>query len=210
MRRDATLHNMLDDVTRQFFTGQGRTLSPSLYDALDIAIADTRRNIKHSRDDHPHLHALSVRADLRAALNGSELPDGWQLSGNPRRSEQMFLQHPTSASSLRVLSESTVTTNGIPHAGHTQARQAAWGGRALFADPTLFADRDLLLLLNIWSEEPSMRIVHTIRSGRYRGNVPCDFQVPILRDISAMPERFEGSDEYEDLFDVSIEEFEVE
>lgn len=201
------MHNMLDDVTRQFFTQQGRLLSPILYEALDFAIADTKRKITHARGEHPHLHALSVRADLRAGLAQESLPAGWQIGGNSRRSEQIFLQHPASASSLRVLSESTVTTNGVPHAGLTRARKTAWSARAaLFAAPTLFADRDLLLLLNVWSGEPVMRIVHTVQSGQYKGNVPCDFEVPLLRDITAMPERFEGSDEYEDLFNVAIEE----
>ncbi len=206
------MHNMLDDVTRQFFTQQGRLLSPVLYDALDLAIGETKRKITHAREQHPHLHALSVRADLRAGLTAETLPDGWKVAGNSRRSEQIFLQHPDSASSLRVLSESTVTTNGVPHAGHTRARRAAWSAPTapLFVEPTLIADRDLLLLLRAWSGEPSMRIVHTVQSGQYKGNVPCDFEVPLLRDVAAMPERFEGSDEYEDLFNVSIEEFGVE
>ena len=70
------MHNMLDDVTRQFFTQQGRLLSPVLYDALDLAIGETKRKITHAREHHPHLHALSVRADLRAGLTAETLPEG--------------------------------------------------------------------------------------------------------------------------------------
>jgi hypothetical protein len=75
------------------------------------------------------------------------------------------------------------------------------------SDGEMLPDRALLLLVNTRATDPAMRIVHTTAPGKFKGKVPCDFEVRLLRDVGAMPERFFSSDEYSDLFNVQLEEF---
>lgn len=199
------MHIMLDDVTRQFFTRHGRLLSVPLYEALDEAVTHTSVHLRHPRDSHPHLHALHIRADLRAHLEITPLPEGWEVGGNSRATEQIYLHHRESASDLRLLSESTVNPGGTPHAGHTYARQMQWS--VANTNDALLSDRSMLLLVDTRSQMSTLRIVHPVERGKYKGRVLCDFESKMLRDISAMPERFEASDEYSNLFEVEVSEF---
>ena len=200
---------MIDDVTRRIITREANSLGPLLYDHLDIAIAATRSTLKVSEWKYPHLHSAHRRAILREGLEIAELPGGWQVSGNSRFNGQLILSEPTLGASLRFLADSYSNTDGIPHAGHTIARQRAWTDVSvpLFHMRDLAPEhRDLLLLINARSSEPSMRIVHPLAPGRFSGTVPCDFQIKLARDTAEMADSpFAGSDEYENLFDLELD-----
>ena len=199
---------MVDDVTRRFFIREAGTLSPVLYENLDLAVIETRERVRFPATKEPHAHAFYRRAALRDGLEAEPLPGGWIVGGNSRMGSQIILRNPEHGASLRVLSESRVTSNGVPHAGATQARRDAWYAppRPLFSmPPTPTTHRDLLLLTDTTGSLPTMRIVHPVEPGRYNGTVTCDFALSLLRDTAAMMNSaFAGADEEEDFFNVQI------
>jgi hypothetical protein len=207
MLMDSNLNHMIDDVTRRLFIREAAALSQVLYEHLDLAVIETREKVRFPPAKEPHAHAFYRRAALRDGLEAEPLPGGWIVSGNSRMGSQIILRHLDYGASLRFLSESRVTSNGVPHAGLTQARRQAWAPpRPLFAMPGVPAGhRDLLLLTDTTTAQPSMRIVRPIEPGRYSGNVACDFGIVLLRDTAAMSQAaFVGADEEDDLFSVDI------
>ncbi|QGH68562.1 hypothetical protein [Pseudactinotalea sp. HY158] len=198
---------MLDNETRQFFVREAATLAPVLYPLLDDAVAAAEAVLPFDGSEYPHLFSHYRRAEFRRTTEpDGVLPPGWTLGGNPRLSGQVIFTHVKERASLRLLSENRANANGIPHAGSNQARQAAWAKREQFWQGALIPDRDLLLLLSMSQAEPSLRVVRTLTTGQYSGRVACDFELPLLREsVEYNFERFDGSDEGEDLFDVYIE-----
>ena len=200
---------MMDDVTRGILRREGDALSRPLFDGIETAMAQSSDSLKQLPPrDYPHVFAGARRAFFRESLLQMGLPDGWMVRGNPRMNGQIVLAHEDLGITLRVLSESRVTANGVPHAGHTSARRDAWTvvQPTLFAMPTsIRADRRLLLLGRFDLLEPSLRIVRPISPGKYQGNVPCDYGLVLRPAAQSWDDRsFAGSDEHEDLFNVNI------
>ncbi|WP_438354002.1 hypothetical protein [Microbacterium sp. CJ88] len=197
---------MLDDVTRRIIIREGALLSSTLYEHFDSAVAETRAKVRFPENQEPHAHAFYRRAAFRANLSMAPLPNEWIIDGNSRLGGQLILRHPDLGASLRVLSESKVTKDGVPHAGTSRARRAAWSAIPMFRlHGESDAHRNFLLLTNSRSEPSAMRIVHTVDPGEYKGTVTCDFDVPVLRDEAAMAATFEGADEHENFFEVDID-----
>ncbi|WP_146079274.1 hypothetical protein [Rathayibacter sp. AY1A4] len=202
---------MIDDVTRRILAREGNLLSRPLFDGIESAVAQTTSALrKLSERDYPHLFASSKRAYFREALLGTGLPSGWTVTGSPKMNGQIILMHADLGTTLRVLAESRVTTNGVPHAGRTLAQQDAWTAVQvpLFTLPSdVRIDRRFLLLGAFESLEPSLRIVRPVAPGRYRGTVPCDYNLVLQQAAESWEDRsFGGSDEEEDLFTVRISE----
>jgi hypothetical protein len=191
---------MLSDVTRQMFVREAARLAPVLYDCLDHS-STAVHTLPYSELRFPHAFAFHRRALFREALESvGGLPGGWLVSGNTRQAGQTILRQPDLGSSLRVLSESSVTTNGVPHAGSNAARRAEWGSVMLFPTP-IVEDRDLLLLMNPKVTEPTLRIVHTTDPGRFKGTVPCDFAVAMLRSVDDFGDAsFDTAEDFVDFF----------
>lgn len=190
---------MLDDVTRRIFVREASHLAPVLYEHFDAAIIATKR-LTIAEEKYPHAHALHRRGVFRDGLGGYTLPGGWTVGGNPRRTGQTILENAGLGARLRILSESTVTADGVPHAGSNYARRAAWRTLALF-DDDIVADRNMLLLTNARAATPALRIVHPTEPGHYKGRVSCDFSVTMLREVDVMGDvSFDTSEDYEDFF----------
>jgi hypothetical protein len=199
---------LLDELTRRLFNREAGCLGPVLYELLDDAIASTLA-LPFPRDRFPHAHAAHLRASLRVSLERETLPEGWAAAGNTRRAGQTFLENTTLGASLRLLSESRVTTNGVPHAGHSRARRAVWSQLSFFGRENV-ADRTMLLLLDWYREEPTFRIVHPVEPGRYKGKVACDYGVEMIREIDELGNaRFDTADDSDGDFFANIEEEET-
>lgn len=205
MHPDCRVHIMLDDVTQRIVIREAALLSEQLYECFDTAARKTRKKLPFSETNEPHAHAFYRRAEFRARLSKEPLPGGWQVGGNSRLGGQLILHHSDLSMSFRVLSESRVTKNGVPHAGHTRARQAEWAEVPIFGIDGFTAHRRFLLLTNSRSTPSKMRLVHPIDPGKYKGTVACDFNKPVLRDSAAMAASFTGADEYQDFFTVKID-----
>lgn len=201
------MHIMLDNETRRFFVREASALAPVLYPLYDDADAMAQKTLPFDSHQHPHLFGQFRRAALRQMTEvAGVLPAGWKLGGNSRRSGQIIFTHRKGRASLRLLSENRSNVNGVPHAGGNRARQEVWAGRDRFEQTVLLPNRDLLLLVSTGRDVPSMRIVRTVTVGKFTGHAQCDFELKLLRDSSEYGfERFDGSDESEDLFDVYLE-----
>ena len=177
----------MDEITRRLLTREAMALAPALYEALDDAVAEARA-LRFAERKQPHLHSALRRAAFRDNLEVRGMPAGWSVGGNSRQSGQTILQLEGAGITLRVLSESTVTTNGVPHAGLNGSRRAEW--RTVSVPLPIFGDgvsevasRALLLLMNSRSDEPTLRIVRTVSEGQYRGSVQCDYSLSMTRLI---------------------------
>ncbi|PZE39735.1 hypothetical protein [Curtobacterium sp. MCPF17_031] len=191
----------MDEFTRQLIQREASSLSPSLFGCLDEAVASAA-GLPYPRDRFPHAHAMHVRAVFRGALEHEELPEGWTVTGNTRSTGQTFLTNVQYGTTLRLLSESRVTMNGVPHAGTSRARRAQWAQFAFFgAEEVARRHRDLLLLMDTRAEEPSLRIVHPIEEGKYKGKVACDFLVSMIREFDDVGNAvFDTEEEHLDFF----------
>lgn len=180
----------MDEVTRRLLTREAMALAPTLYEALDDAVAEAR-GLRFPESKQPHLHSALRRAAFRENLEARGVPEGWTVGGNPRQSGQTILHLDGAGITLRVLSESTVTTNGVPHAGLNASRREEW--RTVSMPLPIFgegisevASRALLLLMNSRSKEPTLRIVRTVSEGQYRGTVQCDYSLAMTRTIDVL------------------------
>lgn len=189
---------MVTELTRRLMIREGAKLAPPLYEHLDLAVIETRRALRLPERKYPHLHAYHRRALLREGLERETLPDGWKVEGNSRLGGQTILANRELGATLRFLSESSVTANGVPHAGHTQARRERWWAPATPLVP-FEDDGHMLLLMNVHGE-PSLRIVHPIEPGRYNGYVACDFGLQLLRAEHSVADVFVGDEEHTDFF----------
>lgn len=192
------MHNMVTELTRRLMIREGAKLAPTLYEHLDVAVVETRRALRLPERKYPHLHAYHRRAVLREGLEREMLPDGWKVDGNSRLGGQTILSNRELGASLRFLSESSVTANGVPHAGHSQARREQWYVPAAPLFPRE-DDRHMLLLMGLHGE-PSLRIVHPIEPGRYNGYVACDFGIQLLRSEHTVAGEFVGDEEHTEFF----------
>lgn len=203
----ATLHIMVDDVTQRLVREQAALLSTPLLDLMAPAMARAERRFR-GREQYPHFVASARRIEFREGMARAELPKGWRVGGNPRMSAQTTLLHADHGFELRLLSESTVNPNGVPHAGTTRARQELWSpqtslpGLAGGREPAAVDRRDFLLLCDFPGQ--ALRIVRTVEPGKYRGAVRCDFQVPLAEDVA--PASFVGDEEEINLFTVHLDE----
>lgn len=199
----------MDEITRRLLTREAMALAPSLYEALDDAVSEAR-TLRFPESRQPHLHSAYRRAAFRDNLEIRGMPDGWSVGGNSRQSGQTMLHLEGAGITLRVLSESTVTTNGVPHAGSNASRRAEWRSvsvpLAIFGEGTPeAASRSLLLLMNSRAAEPTLRIVRTVSEGHYRGTVPCDYSLAMTRTIDTFGHAtFETSED--DNFYASLEQ----
>ncbi|WP_146076159.1 hypothetical protein [Rathayibacter rathayi] len=180
----------MDEITRGLLTREAMALAPVLYEALDDAVAEAR-GLRFAESKQPHLHSALRRAAFRDNLEVRGVPGGWTVGGNPRQSGQTILHLDGAGITLRVLSESTVTTNGVPHAGLNASRREEW--HTVSVPMSIFEEwmpevpsRALLLLMNSRSEEPTLRIVRTVAEGQYRGTVPCDYSLAMKRIKDAL------------------------
>lgn len=175
----------MDEVTRRILNREAMSLAPTLYDALDIAVTEAKK-LRFPESEQPHLHSAYRRAAFRDTLRAQGLPNEWILDGNPRQSGQTILKLEHAGITLRLLSESTVTTNGVPHAGPNTVRRDQW--RTVAVPLSIFSgaeagDRNLLLLMNARSDAPTLRIVRTTEAGRFHGTVACDYLLMMHRDV---------------------------
>lgn len=203
---------MVTELTRRIVIREGSLLAAPLYEHLDAADAQTSQMLRGrlSEDKAPLAYAHVRRGLLRVGLASEELPGGWELRGNPRLGGQILLVHQDQGATLRVLSESRVTRNGVPHAGTTAARRAAWYQplRPMFTGLN-FDESDhlhMLLLMNLRGDIPAWRIVHPIEPGKYNGSVDCDLAVNLIRDTDSAAGRFEADDEDIDFFRADVNE----
>ena len=205
-RPDETSERLMDDLTRQLIKREAAKLSPALFEHLDEAIASAA-GLPFSRERFPHAHAFHTRAVLRDALEREDLPEGWTVTGNTRSTGQTFLTNRDLGTTLRLLSESRVTTNGVPHAGRTRARRTQWAQLSFFGHEGM-SHRQLLLLMDTRADEPALRIVHPLEAGKYKGKVACDFLVDMIREFDDVGNAtFDTAEEYIDFFaDIDDEE----
>lgn len=178
----------MDELTRQILNREAKLLAPTLYEALDGAVADAK-TIRFSEREQPHLHSAWRRAAFRETLKAEGLPGDWEVGGNSRQSGQTILVLEHAGIRLRLLSESSVTTNGVPHAGSTAARRHEW--RTVTVPLSMFGgeaapSRNLLLLMNTRSDTPTLRIVRTTEEGRFQGKVACDYRLVMHRDVDTL------------------------
>lgn len=163
-------------------------LTGILNDAMAVAIARAERECAAYRhEDYRFIRALHVRLAVRQELEQLGLPDGWLLAGNPAQMGQLILQAPGRIS-LRLLRANPLQPDRIPHAGTNQARFQAWQQPPLDANwPATPSEEVVFLALWDYLDEQerldgfSLRFVHPIGTGKYRGKVPCDLDVEVPR-----------------------------
>ena len=160
--------------------------------ALDEALAVAISRAEQECSPYPHekcrfIRALHVRLAARQELEQLGLPDGWLLAGNPAQMGQLILQAPGRLS-LRLLRANPLQPDRIPHAGTNQARVRVWQQPPLDANwPADPSEEVVFLALWDYLDEQarldgfSLRFVHPIGSGKYRGKVPCDLDVEVPR-----------------------------
>ena len=168
--------------------------------ALDEALAVAISRAEQECSPYPHekcrfIRALHVRLAARQELEQLGLPDGWLLAGNPAQMGQLILQNPGRIS-LRLLRANPLQPDRIPQAGTNQAN---WP-----ADPS-----EEVVFLALWDyldeqarlDGFSLRFVHPIGSGKYRGKVPCDLDVEVPRHGTTFENlSFSPQNQEEDLF----------
>lgn len=191
-------------------------IAPLLDEAMAGAIlqAETRaRGLGHPR--YPHLRPLTIRADVREALEAEPLPAGWRIAGDPRKMGQLILVDEISGMTLRMLKAPYTQPDGVPHAGANQARRVAWtqspfpdhATQSALIDEAMLAGQCFLL---IWAYvDPddrtagyTLRVVHTLVPGAFGESTRCDLDLVIPRggQVDEGNLAFAGSDADEDLF----------
>lgn len=183
-------------------------LTGVLDEALAEAIARAERECAAYRhEDYRFIRALHVRLAARQELDRLGLPGQWQLAGNPARMGQLILQDP-GRTSLRLLRANPLQPNHVPHAGSNQARIRVWQQPPLDPNwPTDSSQETVFLALWNYNDEQnrldgfSLRFVHPVGAGKYRGKVPCDLDVEIPRHGTTFEDlEFLPQDQEEDLF----------
>lgn len=195
-------------------------IAPLLDEAMAGAIlqAETRAfGLAHPR--YPHLRPLTIRADLREALEAEPLPEGWRIDGDPRKMGQLILVDEVSGMRLRVLKAPYSQPDRVPHAGSNHARRAEWtqppfselATRSALLDDTHLAGQVFLLLWTYVDPEDraagyTLRVVHTLVPGAFGEATRCDLDLLIPRGgaVGEGDLAFAGSDADEDLFLFSL------
>mgnify|MGYP000919978784 CR=1 FL=1 len=183
-----------------------------LDEALAVAIADAEKDCAtYPHETYPFLRSFHVRARTRQLLETQELPQGWELAGNPRQMGQLILDNP-GKTSLRFLRGNPQQPDRIPHAGSNQARIRVWRQDPLPADwPTLAGTGETFLALWDYLDPHdrlggfTLRFVHPCEQGKYHGRVPCDLDVTVPRGGTDYENlEFAPRDEEDDLFSFQI------
>ena len=180
--------------------------------ALDEALAVAISRAEQECSPYPHekfrlIRAMHVRLAVRQELEELGLPSGWQLAGTPAQMGQLILQNPGRIS-LRLLRANPLQPDRIPHAGTNQARVRVWQQPPLDANwPADPSEEVVFLALWDYLDEQarldgfSLRFVHPIGSGKYRGKVPCDLDVEVPRHGTTFENlSFSPQNQEEDLF----------
>lgn len=128
---------------------------------------------------HGVAFSMQFRAHARTLFEEEGcLPPGWEIRGQAHRMAQTILIEPTSGTSLRLLKESRVTSNGVPHAGPNPARTSTWCQPpldGLSIDAPSKEGVECLLLWNFDDNALSLRVVHPLSEGQLGGPTPYDF-----------------------------------
>ena len=205
--------------TTQLLMSRMQALTPALDEAIAWAII--RAEARAAGLDHdlfPHFRPMSIRADVRLALQDSTSLHGWQVGGDSRKMGQLLLRDQQTGLVLRFLKSPSSQPDGIPQAGHNRARQHLYRQPPLplstsgpFNANSGLAGVTLLLL---WSYQDAtrrtegfdLRIVHTLEPGAFGRTTLCDLDLVVPRGGILREEdlRFAVSEEEEDLFLIDV------
>ncbi|MDK8236776.1 hypothetical protein [Actinomyces urogenitalis] len=181
----------MHDETVELVTQAVNVLSAPLWEAQSSAMSETAIRCE-GLNPHDHLStwAHMTRSTMRLALEGSDLPEGWTVGGNPRKNELYLVNDQMR---LRYLKESRAAyPGGVPAAGSSMARRAYW------AQPLFETDRagsrasgcdaiDLLLLWGYSQQDAddgfTMRVVHTTGVGRIGQRTPLDLSIAVTPTV---------------------------
>lgn len=205
-------------------------ITPALDEAMSVAIlqAETRaQGFDHQR--FPHTRPLSIRQDVRLALEESTLPGGWEIGGDPRKMGQLLLLDRETGMTIRFLKAPYSQPDQIPLAGSNRARRKTWTGRPIQAllpglgqqgsltGTTSFEGETFLVLwayLDAAHREAGyvLRIVHTRGPGKPGKSTPCDLDLVVPRGglINEEDLQFIPSDQDEELFTFDMADDEEE
>lgn len=178
---------MTSDSMEQLVEQRLGTISLPLYEAVTygLASADSRLRGLSNRSDYPHLTPMLARAEARNYLLG-ESPPGWRVSGNPRRSGQLYLVNDEHNLELRLLKENGRThPGGTPPAGHNRARREKWTSAPLEllsrreVSPLVHDPASAVHLLWLWDRyevdddlRTTVRVVQPLSPGKFGTAVP--------------------------------------
>lgn len=213
------------DGIRSLLLARMQVIAPALDEAMAHAILraeDRARGFEHGR--FPHSRPLTIRQDVRLALEVDELPGGWEVAGDPRKMGQLILQDCDTGISLRFLKAPYTQPDRIPHAGGNAARRTAWAqqpipGLSRVGGLSAEGIRGASFLL-IWAyldacrrtDGYDLRVVHPLEPGRFGSATQCDLDLTIPRGGILGEEnlRFVGLDSEEDLFSFGLADEEDE
>jgi len=196
-------------------------ITPLLYQDTATALINSESRVGDLvRRGHLHLRSLTVRAEVRAQLEDQALGD-WVVGGDPHLMGQLYLRHPLTGVTLRMLKERRRTfPGGVPPAGHNRARRQYWSqpvvtGLVVPDQPITREVTDDIKLLLLWDlTKPgdldagfSLRVVKTLGPGKFGSAVPIDFSLPLTAQGGAWASlEFPSDDDYQDFFQIDTEE----
>jgi hypothetical protein len=203
-------------------TAEAAVLSATLHECLALAIADGRtRNKGIPHDRFPFQLPMSVRCSLRLHLEARDLPQGWQVAGEPRQMGQLLLEQPDLGLQWRFLKERrSGYPGGVPIAGRNPKRRQVWSSDELdlrLPQPSeVPGPPQMTTQLWVWDfdgapDNPktgfTQRLVHTLEPGVYGRAVPCDLSLDLLPQGGILDRlTFQGTDENTDFFSVELAE----
>ena len=207
--------------TKDLILDRLRLVAPAVDEAMAAAIlqAETRaKGFDHHR--FPHTRPLSIRQDVRLALEADVLLGGWRVAGDPRKMGQLILVDGTSGMELRFLKAPYTQPDRIPHAGRNSTRRSVWAQqpipelRHVGGHAQTQGLRGVKFLL-IWAYLDAdvrtngydLRVVHTLEAGKFGASTLCDVDLAIPRGgiLREGDLRFAGLDDEEDLFSFGLE-----
>lgn len=205
---------MTDSSLRGLVEGQIGAISLGLYEGVTTGFSNARASwSRHDEPEYRWLLSMTARARMRDHWERNPPGVEWAVTGNAALMGQTILVSPDQRLTLRLLKEHPgVHPGGVPAAGHSQARQAAWAqdplpDLKLSLDPDVAAAQttECLLLWNFALEEgqPSLtaRVVHTTGPGRYGVRVPIDLSYAIQSSGNMYDQlQFTGDTQIADLY----------
>ena len=207
---------MSQDKRIEMIVAAARDVAQVVTDVMAGALdASERECAARSHSKYPSLRPHHLRVAARDGFEDADLPAGWRLGGDSRKSGQLLLV--TDFLSMRLLKERALTyPGGVPVAGSNEARREYYSNRA-FANGTLFSlDPEMSEPINtllLWDyQDPfnrrgglNIRVVHPNGPGVYGHHVPIDLSIPLLSDPGFYSElRFATDNVPEDFFTTSI------
>lgn len=203
---------MTDDSLRGLVEQQLGSVSLELHEGITSGFTAAQAMWKRFEEaEYRWLLSMNARARMREHWEETLSVLGWTVSGNVKLMGQTILVSPDERLTLRLLKEHPrVYPGGVPHAGHTGARQEAWSqdplpgiGTAVGADLVARTTECLLLWDCDWEEgQPALsaRVVHTIGPGRYGVRVPIDLSFKIDDGGHLENQAFPGATQLDVLF----------